>query len=153
MKRHNIYSFILIIGLFFSSSAWGNYVALQPEPALKTQVGWDVQPNGLLFISYDLDQNGKVDFIALRRVLKTYFTDEPLRMVAKSNGGCPVFFVNYHSSRFVYITSKMPLFYAIDRNEDGLWDLMYKDVLEDGVNGNERFYDSPSGMFVNGDKG
>ena len=44
----------------------------------------------------------------------------------------------------------MPLFYAIDVNEDGVWDILYKDVLRDGVNGNEEFYDSPSGMCVNG---
>ena len=44
----------------------------------------------------------------------------------------------------------MPLFYAIDVNEDGAWDILYRDVLRDGVNGNEEFYDSPSGMFVNG---
>jgi hypothetical protein len=41
-----------------------------------------------------------------------------------------------------------PLFYAVDVNEDGLWDLIYKDVFEDGVNGDEVFYESPSGMFT-----
>ena len=64
-----------------------------------------------------------------------------------------MFFVNYQANRFVYIVSPKPLFYAIDRNEDGHWDLMYKDALEDGVNGNEQFYDSPSGMYLSGEEG
>ena len=52
--------------------------------------------------------------------------------------------------RYYYIVSAGPLFYAINVNEDGAWDILYKDVLRDGVNGNEEFYDNPSGMFVNG---
>jgi len=40
-----------------------------------------------------------------------------------------------------------PLFYAVDVNEDGKWDLIYQDVMQDGVNGNETFYDCPSGML------
>jgi len=39
--------------------------------------------------------------------------------------------------RYYYIASTSPLFYAIDVNEDGTWDAMYKDVSRDGVNGNE----------------
>ena len=32
--------------------------------------------------------------------------------------------------------------------EDGSFDLIYKDPLEDNLNGNEKFYDSPSEMFA-----
>ncbi len=33
-----------------------------------------------------------------------------------------------------------PLFYAQDANEDGRWEMVVKDIEEDGVNGNEREY-------------
>ncbi len=33
-----------------------------------------------------------------------------------------------------------PLFYARDANEDGRWEMVVKDIEEDGVNGNEREY-------------
>ena len=43
-----------------------------------------------------------------------------------------------------YVGQLYPLFYAYDFNEDGHFDLLFQDVFEDGVNGNERYYDSPS---------
>ncbi|NIQ00544.1 MAG: hypothetical protein GWM98_09230 [Nitrospinaceae bacterium] len=59
-----------------------------------------------------------------------------------------VIFSQYTADRYYYIVDPKPLFYAIDLNEDGVWDLIYKDVAADGVNGNEGFYASPSGMFT-----
>ena len=55
--------------------------------------------------------------------------------------------VNYGPANQIYMISQKALFYAFDFNEDGIWDLMYKDIEEDGVNGNETFYASPSSMF------
>jgi len=42
----------------------------------------------------------------------------------------------------------MPLYYAIDINEDGLWDLIYIDSMEDGVNGNEKLQQDFMGVPV-----
>ena len=50
----------------------------------------------------------------------------------------------------VAVALNQPLFYSFDVDEDGTWDIMYKDIPEDSVNGNEVFYESPSGMFTNG---
>lgn len=127
--------------------AWGGPITLPAEPALETQKNWELKSNGLLYISYDLNKSGKPDFFTLRRVLKSYRTHQSLKTVAASFVGKRIFFVNYPSARHIYITSKKPLFYAIDQDEDGHWDLIFKDSFEDGVNGNELFYDSPSGLY------
>jgi len=47
------------------------------------------------------------------------------------------------------VATAQPLFYSFDVDEDGTWDIMYKDISKDSVNGNEVFYESPSGMFTN----
>ena len=36
-----------------------------------------------------------------------------------------------------FVTNKNPFYYILDRNEDGAYDLIYKDFEEDGINGNE----------------
>ncbi len=33
-----------------------------------------------------------------------------------------------------------PLFYARDANEDGRWEMVFRDIAEDGINGNEEEY-------------
>jgi hypothetical protein len=147
MKR-----FVTIITLLaalsvFSSPAWSNPYFLQAEPAMTTQFGWNLEPNDMLTVGYDLNHNGRPDFFTVRVVLDKYITEEPIETVARYNPGRPVFRVDYGAEGFYYIAARYPLFYAVDVNEDGRWDVMYKDVEEDGVNGNEEFYDSPSGWF------
>ena len=75
--------------------------------------------------------------IALRSIITSYYSPRTLGEIAVNHAQNLIFHVDYPMERYYYIVSTMPLFYAIDVNEDG-------------VNGNEEFYDSPSGMFVNG---
>lgn len=117
------------------------------DPPLESKISWNLKGNGLLFVSYDLDHNGQADYHTVHFVLKSYLTDEPLTTLSANYKGAPVFYVNYGPANQIYVISRKALFYAFDYNEDGLWDLMYKDVEEDGVNGNETFYASPSNMF------
>lgn len=131
--------------LVFASPAWPGNDLLQPEPAMHTQVGWNLEPNGLLTVGFDLNHNDRPDFFTVRIVLHKYITTEPIETIARFNPGHPVFRADYGAEGFYYITARYPLFYAVDVDEDGVWDMLYKDVLEDGVNGNEVFYDSPSG--------
>ena len=137
----------LSICFFSAHLAWGDLI---PEPALETQLDWDIAPNGLLYVSYDLDGNNRADFIALRSIITSYYSPRTLGEIVVNHTQNLVFHVDYPMERYYYIVSAGPLFYAIDVNEDGAWNILYKDVLRDGVNGNEGFYDSPSGMFVNG---
>ena len=117
------------------------------DPPLNSNIGWNLSGNGLLDLSYDLDHNGRADYHTVHFVLKAYLTSEPLKSLPDYYHGAPIFYVNYGSANQIYVISRKALFYAFDINEDGTWDLMYKDVREDGVNGNEKFYESPSGMF------
>jgi len=110
-------------------------------------MGWAVLPNGMLVVEYDLDGNGRPDFFAVRVVASNYFSSEAIQKIEASHPGSLVFHVAYETDNFFYMTARKPLFYAIDHDEDGVWDLEYKDEMEDGINGNEKFYDSPSGLY------
>lgn len=144
MKRI-AFSILMIAMLAFGSPAWAGNELLQTEPSMRTQVGWNLEPSGMLTVSYDLNGNGRPDFFTVRIVLDKYISDQSIATVARFNPGLPVFRVDYGDEGFYYITARHPLFYAVDVDEDGHWDVLYRDVLEDGVNGNEEFYDNPSG--------
>lgn len=128
---------------------WGQTRSID-EPPLEKQMGWSLLPNGLLVVEYDLDGNGKADFFAVRVVESNYFSSDDIHRIKSNYPAALVFHVAYERDGYFYITARKPLFYAIDSNEDGIWDLEYKDELEDGVNGNEKFYDSPSGLYGTG---
>ncbi len=145
MKRI-VFSIILMITLLtFGSPAWAGNEMLRTEPAMQTQIGWNLEPSGMLTVGYDLNGNGRPDFFTVRIVLDKFISEETMATVARFNPGLPVFRVDYGEDGFYYIAARHPLFYAVDVNEDGDWDLLYRDALVDGVNGNEEFYDSPSG--------
>lgn len=147
MKRI-VFSIILMISMLTSGApAWSGNPMLQAEPAMHSRYGWDLEPNGMLIVGYDLNHNGRPDFFTVRIVLDKYISTDPIETVARNNPGHPVFRVDYGVEGFYYIAARYPLFYAVDVNEDGAWDVLYKDVLEDGVNNNEVFHDSPSGWF------
>ena len=120
---------------------------LVPEPRLTSQMAWEVMPNGTLSIGYDTDKNGIADFFTLRVILRSYFSKARPSDIHQWYPDKLIFFANYNSSKYYYIAQEKPVLYAIDLNEDGVWDLIYRDSKEDSVNGNEQFYSSPSGMF------
>ena len=47
---------------------------LRPGDPLAVQVGWDVALNGVLYVSYDNNHNGRVDFHTLRIVEKSFYS-------------------------------------------------------------------------------
>ncbi len=98
---------------------------------------WNPAPNGLLDVSCDLDGNHRADFIAVRSIITSYYSPRTIGEAIFTHAQNLVFHVDYPIGRHYYIASTSPLFYAIDVNEDGTWDAMYKDVSRDGVNGNE----------------
>lgn len=141
-----------LINLLVILTLFPSFVLAHPylieEPELNTQVSWEVHSSGLIFIGYDLNQNGVPDFFALRIVLRSYSSESSIVEMGHLYPNRLIFAVHYSAANFYYITEKVPTFYAMDLNEDGVWDLMYKDPYNDSVNGNETFYDSPSGMFT-----
>lgn len=147
MKHLAIKTILLAIFLMIPSLGMGLPDLPIVDPPLKNKVGWNLKSNGLLYVSFDLDHNGRADYHTVHFVLKTYLASESLKQLPGYYHGSPVFYVNYGPANKIYVISKKALFYAFDVNEDGTWDLMYKDMNEDGVNGNETFYESPSNMF------
>jgi len=148
MKHHNVLSLVFAVCFFFSFPAIGMSDNALVQPALNTQIGWDLKPNGLLCVSYDLNHNGKADYFTVHFVIKSYFAEELLVSLPQYYGSNPIFYVDYGSARYIYVASEMPLYYAIDINEDGLWDLIYIDSMEDGVNGNEKLLQGFMGVPV-----
>lgn len=148
MKRFVMIAAFMAAFMTFTFPAMAGQNTLRPEPPLNSQLSWDVYPNGMLVVTYDLDQNGRADYFTLRVIAATFVTTDSARAVARNNADRLVFAVNPGAEiNTFYVTQRHPLLYAIDANEDGLWDVIYKDVSEDGVNGNEQFYDSPSGIY------
>ena len=145
MKRIVLSIPLMIVLLFFVSPVWAETEMLKAEPTMKSRYGWNLESNGMLMVGYDLNHNGRPDFFTVRIVLDKYISTETIETVARTHPGHPVFRVDYGTEGFYYIAWPYPLFYAVDTNEDGVWDVLYKDVLEDGVNGNEEFYNTPSG--------
>ncbi len=143
MKHRKFYSLIIIVYFTFSFPAIGFSGNSLVQPALNTLMSWDLKPNGLLCVSYDLNHNGKADYFTVHYVLKSYLTEELLVTIFQYYEGAPIFYVDYGRARYIYVVSEMPLYYAVDINEDSLWDLIYIDTLEDGVNGNEKLYQGP----------
>ena len=147
MKYFHKFFTIVVFVMFLTPSAWSSPY-LVAEPPLTSQVSWDVLPSGMLSSSYDLDFNGVADFHTLRVVGESFYSGQTVVEVGAGFPGQPIFFVPYGQQWFYYVVTGQPLFYSYDVDEDGTWDLMYKDVSEDSVNGNEVFYASPSGMFT-----
>ncbi len=138
---------MLIAYLSQPSLATADLTFLKVSPSNTQSLNWDLIANGMLLVRYDLDGNTQADLYTIRIVKRSFFSKTLLENEYKNWADSLIFSVNYQSFSHFYITAKNPLFYAIDLDGDGHWDLMYKDVLEDGLNGNEEFYDSPSGMF------
>jgi hypothetical protein len=124
---------VVVLGLFLSSTlpveaAAPSGYALPVEPdefdhqEVDAYYDWR---NNLFFRVFHLSAtNGKPDFMTARRTYKV------------------------SSNEFGYevaVTFAHPLFYWLDRNGDGEFqpdqDEMWIDIEEDGVNGNEKFYD------------
>lgn len=145
MKRFIILILFAYIFLMFSNA----FGTLRPvsEPEISTATSWDVQSSGMLWVGYDLNGNGSTNYYTVRIVLDAYYSKDSFQEIKDNNPMCPVFFIDYDLDRYYYITAPKPIYYAFDLDEDGHWDLMFKDVMEDGVNGNEQFYDSPSKKY------
>ena len=145
MKRFLTLTVLLVYLTLAPPCSWGD-PPLKAEPSLATQSTWNLANNGMLFVGYDTDHNGKIDFHTLRVVRTSYFSKHSLDVVKRHHPKHLIFASHFTTTHYYYIALKQPLFYAMDLNEDGHWDYIFKDPNQDGVNGNESFYDSPSGM-------
>lgn len=148
MRRIASLFIVLSFMVLYEPSLGHGLPYLVEEPALESRVDWDLMPSGLFLVGYDLNGDGRAGYFTLRPVIASFYSSKGIAFVRQSYPGSPVFDVQYGTDTFYYVVGEHPLMYAVDVDGDGIWDLVYKDVAQDGINGNETFYDSPSGMFT-----
>lgn len=113
---------------------------LVSEPPLEMKLKWDLSNTGMLLVDYDLDKDGKADYHTVRIVTRSNFSKLSLNDMKNNYPEYLIFSVAYSAANYYYIVAKEPILYAIDVDEDGHWDMIYKDPSADGVNGNETLY-------------
>ncbi len=102
--------------------------------------GWEIMSiTGLISTYYDLDLDGKLDYMVIRKIIQKATAEttsiEQAIAIAKSQEMSV-----YFSNPVIYFTNRNPLFYCkgVDyrRNCSDIW----VDIEEDGLNGNEELY-------------
>jgi hypothetical protein len=117
-------------------------VVIPQEPGWKdpSYRGWEIMNiTGLISTYYDLDLDGKLDYMVIRKILQKATAEsttiEKAIAIAKSQEMSV-----YFSHPVIYFTTRNPLFYCkgVDyrRNCSDIW----VDIAEDGLNGNEELY-------------
>jgi len=102
--------------------------------------GWEVMSiPGLISTYYDLDLDGKLDYMVIRKIMQratAEHTDIDQAIAIAKRDEMSVYF----SHPVIYFTQRHPLFYCkgVDyrRNCQDIW----VDIAEDGLNGNEELY-------------
>jgi len=102
--------------------------------------GWEVMSiPGLISTYYDLDLDGRLDYMVIRKIIRKASSDEvdveQAIRIAKFDG-----LSVYFSTPVIYFTNRNPLFYCkgmdYRKNCRDIW----VDIAEDGLNGNEELY-------------
>ena len=117
-------------------------VVIPEEPGWKdpSYRGWEIMSiTGLISTYYDLDLDGKLDYMVIRKIVQKATAEsttiEQAIAIAKSQEMSV-----YFSHPVIYFTNRNPLFYCkgVDyrRNCNDIW----VDIEEDGLNGNEELY-------------
>lgn len=112
------------------------------EPGWKapSYKGWELYSiPGLIATFYDLDENGNLDYMVIRKVLRKTSSEE-ISIKEAVEAAKRDHLSLYVSNPVIYFTQRYPLFYCrgldFRRNCQNMW----VDVAEDGLNGNEVLY-------------
>ena len=113
------------------------------DPAYR---GWEVLSiPGLISTYYDLDLDGKLDYMVTRKITRKASSEE-IDMAQAIELAKYDHQAVYFSNPVIYFASKYPLFYCkgLDyrKNCRNIW----VDISEDGLNGNEEVYNLGSPM-------
>lgn len=123
-------------------------IPAEPGPDDQRYMGWDtVYSLPLIRADYDLDKDGRTDYSVVRVVLRAFYYDDLSVDTVNEIGNKYYYARVFPRMDMVYVTGHCGFFYYLDLDQDGRYDLIWKDMDEDGLNGNEEIYDSPSGMF------
>jgi hypothetical protein len=124
----------------FSASGKGMEIPKEPGWKDPSYRGWEIMSiTGLISTYYDLDLDGKLDYMVIRKIVQKATAEatsiEQAIAIAKSQEMSV-----YFSHPVIYFTNRNPLFYCkgVDyrRNCNDIW----VDIEEDGLNGNEELY-------------
>jgi hypothetical protein len=121
-------------------SAKGAVIPKEPGWKDPSYRGWEVMSiPGLISTYYDLDLDGQLDYMVIRKIIRKASSeevdvDQALR-IAKFDG-----LSVYFTTPIIYFTNRHPLFFCkgLDyrKNCRDIW----VDIAEDGLNGNEELY-------------
>jgi hypothetical protein len=125
-----------------SFGSQGKALQIPKEPGWKAPSyrGWElVTLTGLISTYYDLDLDGQLDYMVIRKIIKKSKADgmtvEKAIQIAQVDN-----LSVYFSHPVVYFANGAPLFYCLGldarRNCKNIW----IDIAEDGLNGNEELY-------------
>jgi len=139
---------VLILFVFVPATAWSqddlgiSNLGIPKEPGWRhpSYRGWEsLSVPGLISTYYDLDRDGQLDYMVIRKVIRKASAEETTIEQAIEIAKFDNLSV-YFSHPVVYFTSRNPLFYCkgVDarRNCSNIW----VDIAEDGLNDNEELY-------------
>jgi hypothetical protein len=141
---------LIVLILFISgpSLVWGqdelglSNLGIPKEPGWghPSYRGWEsLSVPGLISTFYDLDRDGKLDYMVIRKVIRKAAAEETTIEQAIEVAKFDNLSV-YFSHPVVFFTNRNPLFYCkgVDsrRNCQNIW----VDIAEDGLNDNEELY-------------
>ena len=141
---------LIVLILFVSGpvSVWGqddpdlSNLGIPKEPGWShpSYRGWEsLSIPGLISTFYDLDRDGNLDYMVIRKVIRKASAEETTIEQAIDIAKFDNLSV-YFSHPVVFFANRNPLFYCkgVDsrRNCNNIW----VDVAEDGLNGNEELY-------------
>lgn len=112
------------------------------EPGWKASSyrGWElISIPGLISTYYDLNLDGVLDYMVIRKILRKMSADKMSIKEAVESAKYDGLTL-YVSKPVIYFTSKFPLFYCIGLDYRKNCNDMWVDVQEDGLNGNEAYY-------------
>ena len=139
---------VLVLFVFGPILVWGqddpglSNLGIPKEPGWShpSYRGWEsLSIPGLISTFYDLDRDGKLDYMVIRKVIRKASAEETTIEQAIEIAKFDTLSV-YFSHPVVFFTSRNPLFYCkgVDSRRNCL--NMWVDIAEDGLNGNEKLY-------------
>lgn len=145
LSIYDILLFILVICVCLFAWIMPGYpsqIPAEPEPGVASEqfIDWYLLPNGMIQFNFDLDLDGKADLNTLRRIKPSGSGMAHTQSDAEAEApGWPtsLFLYYYDSGTHAW------RWFAIERyplliNYNGI---LYRDMEEDGINGNEMIYD------------
>ncbi len=123
MRANGIGTVGLIVRGLVLVGACCSLVNAAPSAGPDVILDWDVLPNGLMILRYDLTGDGRADHVTLHQIAWSGWTAQPIEEIEEQAcaDGHWVFIVDYDRDRYVYLARARALFHGDDPQQDGRW--------------------------------